>query len=159
MCCCGKPTINGEIGYKWQPNDMPGTYPLYPPTLQDGDTLLFDEPGRCGGQDSHSYHYRVVKVCSSLELLVHHGGGDERMRIACGKAIEPALAAMDSTARYWVLNAIYQAHDNGKRYGRESTTDYWQKAAAEKRIKTRKVRGSHCVKVFVESPALAAVKE
>lgn len=159
MCCCDTPTINGEIGYKWQSNDMPGTYPLNPPALQEGDALLFDEPGRCGGLDSHSYHYRVVKVCGSLELLVCHGGGEERMRVSCAKAIEPALAAMDSNARYWVLNAIFQAHSDGKRYGRESTTALWQRAAAEKRIKTRKVRGSDRVKVHIEPPAPATEKE
>jgi hypothetical protein len=23
MCCCDQPTVNGELGYKWQPNDAP----------------------------------------------------------------------------------------------------------------------------------------
>jgi hypothetical protein len=154
MCCCSKPTINGEIGYKWQPNDASIRYPLNPPTLQENDTLLYDEPGRCGGVDSHSYHYRVVKVCGSLELLVCHGGGEERIRISCGKVIIPALATMDSNVRYWVLNAIFQAYSCGKRYGCENTKDLWQRAAAEKRIKTRKMRNSNCVKVSIEPAAL-----
>lgn len=24
MCCCGKPIVNGEPGYKWNCNDDPG---------------------------------------------------------------------------------------------------------------------------------------
>ena len=52
MCCCGKPIVNGEFGYKWQPNDAPGVRESDPPELCDGDELIYDEPGRCGGLDS-----------------------------------------------------------------------------------------------------------
>jgi hypothetical protein len=50
-----------------------GTREVDAPALLDGDVLLFDEPGRCGGLDSHCYHYRVVKR-AGLSLLVRHGG-------------------------------------------------------------------------------------
>lgn len=46
MCCCGKPTINGETGYRWNdPNSTPGVYPVNPPDVQEGETILYDEPG------------------------------------------------------------------------------------------------------------------
>ena len=45
MCCCGKPVINGEMGYKWQPEHSPIVRQPAPPALQDGDALLYDEPG------------------------------------------------------------------------------------------------------------------
>lgn len=48
MCCCGKPIVNGEFRYKWQPNDAPGVRESDPPELRDGDELVYDEPGRCG---------------------------------------------------------------------------------------------------------------
>lgn len=51
MCCCDQPNVNGTPGYKWQPRDKPMTRQVNPPDIQDGDTLLFDEPGRCGGTD------------------------------------------------------------------------------------------------------------
>jgi hypothetical protein len=68
MCCCGTPVVNGEPGYKWQFNDTPGVRPVNAPSLNDNDQLLRDEPGRCGGLDSHSHHYRLVK--SSL-IRIH----------------------------------------------------------------------------------------
>lgn len=58
MCCCGCPVVNGEPGYKWNPKDTPTVRPVDPPLLNDDDQLLRDEPGRCGGLDSHSHHYR-----------------------------------------------------------------------------------------------------
>ncbi len=149
MCCCGKPVINGEIGYRWQPNDEPGRYPPNAPMLDDRDVLLFDEPGRCGGQDSHPYHYCVVRS-SGLYLYVRHGGGDERIRLSNGKALALALASLDSDSRYWILNAVYHAQSYAARDAREIERNVWKQAAADKRIKTRKMRGSLSVKVWIE---------
>ena len=75
MCCCGTPVVNGELGYKWNSTDKPGVRPVDPPSLKDNDQLLRDEPGRCGGLDSHCHHYRLVKSYGSLILLVRHVGG------------------------------------------------------------------------------------
>jgi hypothetical protein len=144
MCCCGQPTINGEPGYRWSPGDPPSVHPVSPPTLEDGDRLLFDEPGRCGGQDSHSYHYRVT----SRMLLVRHGGGEERIRLANATMVIAALNMLDSSgARSWLLNAIYHAQADARRAGFAAATAAWQQAAAEKRIKVRKVRGKSDVRV------------
>lgn len=148
MCCCEKPTINGEDGYRWNnPNGPTGIYPVSPPTLEEGDRLLADEPGRCGGQDSHSHHYRLVKNCG-LALLVKHGGGEQRLRLS--GPIADTLLSLDSTARYWVLNAIYHAHSDGERIASVKTASTWREAAAQKRIRTRKQRGSDRVKVWIE---------
>ena len=65
MCCCAKPNVNGEPGYSWDGKSI-STRPVDPPMLEDGDVLLFDEPGRCGGMDSHCHHYRLVKSHGSL---------------------------------------------------------------------------------------------
>ena len=84
MCSCGKPTINGELGYRWQPTDAPSIHPLNPPDLRPGETLVYDEPGRCGGMDSHSFHYRVVssirrwqawrRGCADQAAVLHWSG-------------------------------------------------------------------------------------
>jgi hypothetical protein len=150
MCCCGRPTINGEIGYKWNnPDSGPGMYPVNPPELKPGDQLLRDEPGRCGGSDSHSHHYRLVKVpIFGPILLVRHGGGQERIKLS-GPILD-TLLSLDSTALYWTLGAIYHAYSDGANQARSVTASTWRKAAAEKRIKTRKVRGSDSVKVWIE---------
>lgn len=155
MCCCAAPTINGQLGYRWQPNDPPGVRPVAPPTLNDTETLLYDEPGRCGGQDSHCHHYRVTNATFPT-LLVKHGGGEERIRLSNGRQVLAALAALDSTGRYWWLNSIYHAYADGRQAGREATTAQWRSAAVEKRIKVRKVRGRASVTVTIaERPAAA----
>lgn len=149
MCCCGKPIINGQPGYKWRPEHS-GVYSLNPPELGEYDTLVYDEPGRCGGVDCHSHHYRVVKRFSQLALLVRHGGGDERIKLHETKSFRDLLASLDSDGRYWLLHTIYYSYHDGRDLARDQTESKWRQAAAEKRIKTRKVRGQGSVKVWIE---------
>lgn len=151
MCCCGKPTVNGELGYRWNnPNGAPSVRPVNPPQLTESDRLLYDEPGRCGGLDSHCHHYCVVSSRGSLWLLVRHGGGDERFRLSVsGTLIEP-LAALDSNGRYWMLNAIYHAQSDAARKASNEEMMRWRTAAYQKRIRVRKQRGGNMVKVWIE---------
>jgi hypothetical protein len=151
MCCCEKPTINGEFGYKWQPNDNPIVRPVDPPELSALEMMLFDEPGRCGGLDCLSHHFRLVRgPSSSLGLVARHGGGDEHFQLSTTKTFEHTVASLDSNARYWLLHTIYRAYKAGDEGGRNRTAAKWRVAAAEKRIKTRKERGSDSVKVWIE---------
>ena len=157
MCCCEKPTINGELGYKWQPNDAPGRHQPEPPELAEGDQLLFDEPGRCGGLDSHSHHFRLVRHgCGTVSLLVRHGGGEERIRLFPHRDLPKILAGLDSTARYWMLATIHAAHRDGETYGRDRERGEWSQAAIDKRIKTRKYPARGMVKVWIEPAAVKA---
>jgi hypothetical protein len=150
MCCCEKPVVNGEMGYKWQPTDREGVRPISAPAITEGDELLYDEMGRCGEIDSHCHHYRIVKNCGNIYLLVRNGGGDDRIRLSLyGKQVN-SFAILNSNDRYWLLNAIYHAHSEGKRNGRDRANEQWRKAAIEKRIKTRKIRGSNAVKVWID---------
>lgn len=154
MCCCGQPVINGQPGFKWQPGDHPSVYPAMPPELVESDVLIADEPGRCGGIDCHSHHYRLVAYGSCWSLLVRHGGGDERIRLSRTEWLKQAIAASDSNARYWLFHTIYSAYRNGVETGGEVIAAKWRKAAAEKRIKTRRVRGTDSVKVWIETKIL-----
>jgi len=157
MCCCGKPTVNGQPGYKWQPQDPPRVRPVDPPTLRVDDTILYDEPGRCGGLDSHCHHYRLVDHFGRIMLVVKHGGGVERFRVSATEALLQTLASVDTHARYWFLNAIYHAHNDGERKAGLATEARWRRAAAEKRIRTRKQRGRDVVQVWIEpKPTRAA---
>jgi hypothetical protein len=156
MCCCDHPNVNGEPGYKWQPNQTPTTRKPDAPELQEGDVLLYDEPGRCGGLDHHAHHFRVVKAYSSLFLLVRHGGGDERIRMFPHNGLVKTFDALDSTARYWILSTLHAAHRDGAEAARTAEAATWRKAAAEGRLKTKKQRGRDAVKVWIE-PALFAV--
>lgn len=153
MCCCEKPTINGQPGYSWDGKTR-YTRPVNPPDLEEGDELLFDEAGRCGGVDSHSHHLRVVRNRGGFCLLVRHGGGDERIGLGSTRMAIDGLATLDSNARYWLLLRLYHVQADAARHAREASDAGWRKAAAEKRIKTRKVRGG--IKVWIE-PALTPI--
>lgn len=158
MCMCGTPTINGHHGYSWN-GEAKSVYQPNPPDIQDGDTLWFDEPGRCGGLDAHSHHFRLVKNGGRWHLLVRHGGGDERIRLGSWPSIE-ALSSLDTNARYWLLHTLYYTQYYAAMDAREKERRLWTQAAAEKRIKTRKQRGRGTVKVWIEEkPAAPVVTE
>lgn len=152
MCCCDNPTINGQMGYRWQPHDAPSVREVSPPALGERGTLLYDEPGRCGGLDCHSHHFRVVRITGSYWLYVLHGGRQEEFRMSVTTSMMDAMAAMESNVRFWFLHAIYSAYSDGNCEGAGEERRKWNKAAAEKRIKTRKQRDGS-VKVWV-NPAL-----
>lgn len=148
MCCCASPNVNGTIGYQWSPTDRPSVRAVNPPTLAEHDTLVYDLPGRCGGQDSHCHHYRIVNHTFPT-LLVRHGGGDDRVRLSNGRQVSALLATLDDTARYWLCNAIYRAHADGRTSGRNTEYERWYMAAAQKRIKVRKDRGRDAFRVSI----------
>jgi hypothetical protein len=150
MCMCSKPTINGQPGYCWDNKEHVSMYPINAPDMQDGDELLYDEPGRCGrGLDSHCHHFRVVKSYAQHFLLVRHGGGDERFRLRY--TLVDLLRTLDDDSRYWVLQSIYHTIDDASRESEAKEREYWMQAAASRRIKTRKVRGSNRVNVTVSA--------
>lgn len=149
MCCCGQPTKNGELGFRWNnPNAAPSVRPVNPPALIDGDTLLFDEPGRCGGIDSHCHHYRVVRHGGTVWLLVRHGGGDQRIRMSNGSKFVEGIANVDSDIRYWLLNAMYHAQHDAMYLARQDERQKWQMAAVDKRIRVRRRNGSKYVVIL-----------
>ena len=129
MCCCEKPVVNGEPGYKWQPNDAPMVRQPNPPDLRDPEYLIYDEPGRCGGADSHCHHFRVTVDHGRVYLLVRHGGGDERMEFGWKSTTLPALAALDSNGRYWLLCSAFHGMKNAVRTARETERVDWESVA------------------------------
>lgn len=147
MCCCATPNTNGTLGYSWDGKSI-GTCPIDAPALDERDILLFDEPGRCGGMDSHCHHYRLVKK-TGTELLVKHGGGEERIRVSLPRGF--SLEAMDSNTRYWLLNAIYHAHSDGKHTGIDSEARRYTKAFLEGRLRKRKSPGRNYHRVWIDS--------
>lgn len=143
MCCCGKPTVNGEPGYSWDGKTF-HVRPVNPPPLTDGDALLFDGPGRCGnGIDSHCHHFRLVKSLTGYYyLLVLHGGGEERINLHFCRhvAVNIILSVSDNEA-YWLLHMIYYVHNHAEHDTRMDTNNMWKLAVVEKRVKKRTRRG------------------
>lgn len=150
MCMCGKPTRNDEDP-KWGTNTRA-------PELLENDELIYDECGRCspnvGGIvriDHHSHHFRLVRNGRRTDLLVRHGAGDERISLGYDHdRIPELLEPMDSDRRYLMLHALYSAHSDAARNARDAESARWRQAAAEKRIKTRKLRNQNRVKVWIE---------
>lgn len=137
MCCCGKPVVNGEMGYSHNGKTF-GKHPPNAPDYDANETLLFDEPGRCGGVDSHAYHFRVTKQrYKRYFLLVRHGGGDERIEIHGQFPIE-LLENLDSNQRYWFLQSLYYTVKYKMNRVEREADAKWELAALEKRIKVRR---------------------
>lgn len=161
MCCCAKPNKNGEPGYNWNPPAVPGAvYPANAPDLPEGWTLLHDEPGRCSPTfkgkpyriDHHSHHYRVMLDDNKRpRLFVRHGGGTEEIgdSYTMPRFVQ-IMAGMDSDERFVFIMALGSALKDAARKASTKSTDYWRTAAAEKRIKTRKRRGSDEVDAWIE---------
>lgn len=151
MCMCGTPNINGTPNaYSWDGKHRSTRQPS-PPDLKDGDELIYDEPGRCGGLDCHSHHFCLVKNRGYYAVLVRHGGGDERFDIgSSGRLLVPSLALMDTNGRYWLMHTLYSTRESANEAATGATAQRWRLAAAEKRIKTRKLRGQGMVKVWIE---------
>jgi hypothetical protein len=144
MCMCDKPNINGQPGYSWD-GKTGGVYPVRPPVLLDGEELIYDEPGRCGGQDSHCHHFRLVKRHGDYVVVVRHGGGEERFRIASHRPgatpLVESMERMDSNGRYWSLHLLYYSMAEAALTAQEQERMRWTAAAAEKRIKLRRRNG------------------
>lgn len=166
MCCCQRPNKNGQPGYSWDGKSS-GICSVLPPDLKPGETLIYDEPGRCGPQvngkgetDYHLHHFRVVQSGKHgpYRLAVEHGAGYESFDIGYNfTRIVEILAPMDSDSRYLMLHGLFSAWRNGASVARLTEHETWTKAAADKRIKTRKMPGRNEVKVWIE-PERVAVK-
>lgn len=148
MCMCKSPTVNGEPGYSWDGKTI-GVRQPDPPAIEPGDELLADDPGRCGGLDSHCHHFRLVKRYGVIMLLVRNGSGDHAYHLGSHRPGIKPLLEMDSSERYWLLQLFYHTMMGHTRERVEATNNEWRVAAAEKRIKTRKVRNSDAVKVWI----------
>ena len=152
MCCCEKPTIDGQFGYKWQPGDKPFTLETNPPKMREDDVLICDEPGRCGGMDCHGHPYRLVLNGRRTELLANGTNGVERIYLTTTKEFIAMLGLLSSDQRYWLFHALYYAHQHAQRDAAQQEGKKWALAAFEKRLKTRKIRGTNGFKAWIEEP-------
>ena len=144
-------------------NDEPGGYGIEgrAPSLKDGDKLLFDECGRCspqingkGSTDYHTYHFRLVKrEFGPLCLLVRHGGGEERHEVGYSFTRLKELIEFlpNSDARYLMFQSLYSNIRDAASVAQQKEHSLWVKAAAEKRIKTRRLPSQGRIKVWIKA--------
>ncbi len=151
------PAVLDPTNYSYRERDLRA--PVLITRDHEGQTLVFDEPGRVLNNVCYRSHYlRVVKPeYGPYTLLVKHGAGTESWRMDYTKQTIDALASLDSDGRYLVLHTIMRAHQESRERTAEKVNATWRKAAAEKRIKTRKLPGQNAVKVWVEPEVIAPV--
>jgi hypothetical protein len=158
MCMCKKPTINGHYGYQWNSENEIGVFPVHAPAPRELDEIIIDEPGRCGhGIDSHHLHLRVVKNCDKYYLLTDSPRGVHRLQLASSFAVS-VLEKMDSDSRYWTLQMIHHTAQREAREATQAERKFWRQAAADNRIKTRKVRNQNQVEVWVLNSAMPSFR-
>lgn len=163
MCCCAKPNRNGQPGYSWDGKSI-GVSRIDPPDPVPNSTILYDEPGRCkpmlNGKpyriDHHSHHYQVIKDdIGRIHAFVKHGGGMVEFGNTYNmEKLAALMAPMDSDARFIMLMSLESWARHAAEEAERKERGRWQRAAAQKRIKTRKMRDG--VKVWIiEEPQLA----
>jgi hypothetical protein len=158
MCMCKKPTINGHYGYQWNPQNEIGVFPVHAPAPRELDEIIIDEPGRCGhGIDSHYLHLRVVKSCGKYYLLTDSPRGVHRLQLASSFAVS-VLEKMDSDSRYWTLQMIHHTAQREAREATQAERKFWMQAAADNRIKKRKMRNKNQVDVWVLNHDVGTLK-
>lgn len=131
------------------------------PTVPEGQTLVFDEPGRVmdrrtngGGSDVcyRSYWFRVTRWHSALILRIKHGGGEESQPLGYVEdAIHTILHALDSDARFFVLWELYDARKEGAKQAAARTAASYSQAFVDGRLKKRKRRGTSTYDVWIEA--------
>lgn len=146
MCGCGKPTRNGEKGYSWDGKEKGVRQPWYP-QLQEGDELLYDEPGRCGRRiDSHCFDVRIVRNGRGLNALVQNGRGDFRFGLLYVN--QEDLDSLGSDGRYWLVVSMYHELERRERDTRQREHERFTRAYIQRRI--RKVRNHAAIRILAE---------
>jgi len=136
-----------------------GADPWREPKPEEGDTVIFSECGRSLDNTNYQSHWLMLvsQQYGGYSLLVHHGGGQERINLGylhvfrgIPSRIIQAMGQMDTDTRYLMLYTFYDIHTDTRRSEQAKVTAELKTAFAEGRLKKRKVRGQAAYKVTVE---------
>lgn len=136
-----------------------GADPWREPKTDEDDTVIFSEHGRVLDKtDYRSHWFMLVKVqIGGYNLLVHHGGGQERILLGymCFfnkgyPRIIDAMKVMDTDDRYLLLHSFYDIAKDARRAERAKVTNELTSAFVDGRLKKRNIRGQSAYKVTVE---------
>lgn len=124
------------------------------PTVQEGETVLFREPGRVLDLKSEGGNYNVCYRSFAYAVTVGPHGHPYTLRTKSGlgdriqripKQAARVLESLDSDARFFLCHALRDAFDEGAKIeGARVDLQY--------RLKKRKVRGQASAKVWIEAP-------
>jgi hypothetical protein len=138
------------------------------PELNEGDKLIFDEPGRIlpslknpteltRGVDCRSHYFRVAEAkYGGYWLYVKHGGGTQRWRLDYDVRTVNALRGLESDDRYRLLWVLAQAHGDSFHAGAELEANRFRAAFVDGRLRKRKLRGQNAVRVWIEPQVVKA---
>ena len=126
-----------------------------PVKVEEGEQLFFDEPGRVYYNadlscdvDMGSFYFRVIRrEFGGVILRCKSGLGVTEIRLGINDRVIVALSSMDSHSRFIMLMEMRDLHNRAVEVTTNTVETTWQRAAAEGRIKTRKVRGENKVRV------------
>lgn len=119
-----------------------------------GNNVLLEEKGRVIGEvDYNCYTLKLVRDMGFHHLYVTHGAGEEKISLIHVKEqVIKNILNMDPDTRFLTLFAFYDIAKSEFQKGFNKAEVIYQRAAAEGRLKTRKVRGENRVRVWVEDP-------
>lgn len=119
-----------------------------------GDNVLLEEKGRVIGEvDYNCYTLKLVRDMGAHYLYVTHGAGEEKISLIHVKEqVIKTILNMEPDTRFLTLFAFYDIAKSEFQKGFNKAEITYQRAAAEGRLKTRKVRGENRVRVWVEEP-------
>lgn len=120
-----------------------------------GNNILLEEKGRVIGEvDYNSFTLKLVRDMGFHYLYVTHGAGEEKIPlIHVREQVIENILNMEPDTRFLTLFAFYDIAKSEFQKGFNKAEITYQRAAAEGRLKTRKVRGENRVRVWVEDPA------
>lgn len=130
------------------------------PPVEEGEEIIFDEPGRVLGRDENgrngvccrSHYFRVTKPqFGRFMLRVRHGGGDRSFELDYNRLAIDGMALMDSDSRYRLLWMLLKVHQDAASEAATETAQKYRRAFVEGRLRKRKIRGQEAYKVEIVS--------
>lgn len=128
------------------------------PKPKENETVLFSEHGRIIGRTDFRSHWFVVvkEQFGRVHLLVKHGGGDERFELGYRENCIGGIEALTSDQRFLLFWTFLDIKHDAERNAQDKERLRWSEAAAEKRIKTRKMPGQSRVRVTIAPKVLSS---
>lgn len=124
----------------------------YPtPSISDSAITLFEEKGRVINDVDYSpFTVALAQDFDSYHVIITSGAGTESFFLTFDPLVADAISNMPSDARFLTLLEMREIKTRFLSAGFNKAQSIWQRAAAEDRIKTRKLRGRNEVRVWIE---------
>ncbi len=126
------------------------------PELKEGETLIFDEPGRVLQVWENyricyrSHYFRVIKLPSSHYVLRVKHRVVEEIEIGFGRQCMRSLELLDSDSRFMLFWGMFAIKYRSAREASAQTAKEYREAFAAGRLKKRKMPRRDEYKVWID---------